>query len=334
MRIGDRGMTASADITYHYPPELFNLLVDTIPLLSRSKKDVLLFFQGAGVPTHMLKDLRDRIKSTPNEINKYEIVRTVLERLNARGEATLRERREALRRVVEFTNFDTCWPDDQLKAKGLVASIREVVDQKDAFTRMKLEREHERRSRLAETEEAGRTKRQKAARIEAARQELYGLFGSTITPQIGGKRLEAALNNLFHAYDILVHDSFHLVGDAGEGIVEQIDGVIELNGILHFVEMKWYKEPVGKAEISEHLVRLISRAEARGIFIAANDFTDPAIHTSREFLQHKIIILVSLQEIVRLLEQQAELADFLREKIQAAQIHKNPYFRPYHGGAA
>ena len=36
-------MAVTADITFHYPPELFNLLVDTIPLLSRSKKDVLLF---------------------------------------------------------------------------------------------------------------------------------------------------------------------------------------------------------------------------------------------------------------------------------------------------
>jgi hypothetical protein len=39
----------TADITFHYPPELFNLLVDTIPVLNRSKKDVLLFFRGAGV---------------------------------------------------------------------------------------------------------------------------------------------------------------------------------------------------------------------------------------------------------------------------------------------
>src|SRR5256885_124049 len=78
--------------------------------------------------------------------------RTVLERLNAKGEAALRERREVLRRVVDFANFDSCWPDDQLKAKGLVASIREVVNQKDAFTRMNNAREEERRARLAETQ--------------------------------------------------------------------------------------------------------------------------------------------------------------------------------------
>ena len=49
-------MTKSApDITFPYPPDLFNLLVDTIPLLNRSKKDVLLFFRGAGVHEEVLQ---------------------------------------------------------------------------------------------------------------------------------------------------------------------------------------------------------------------------------------------------------------------------------------
>ena len=33
------------DITFHYPPELMNLLIDVIPLLNRSKQDVFLFFE-------------------------------------------------------------------------------------------------------------------------------------------------------------------------------------------------------------------------------------------------------------------------------------------------
>ncbi len=34
---------------YHYSPELLQLLVDTIEVLCRSKRDVILFFRGAGV---------------------------------------------------------------------------------------------------------------------------------------------------------------------------------------------------------------------------------------------------------------------------------------------
>ncbi len=67
----------TADITFHYPPELFNLLVDTIPVLNRSKKEVLLFFRGAGVAGDLIEDMAGRLKSAPSEINKYEIVRTI-----------------------------------------------------------------------------------------------------------------------------------------------------------------------------------------------------------------------------------------------------------------
>ena len=319
---------SAPDITFHYPPELFSLMVDTIPLLNRSKKDVLLFFQGAGVCEEMLHDIRKILKTTPNEINKFQIVRSVLEQLNVRGEKTLRERREVLHRVVEFASFDSCWPKDQLKAKGLVAVIRDTVNQKDSFTRMKLEREQERKARLAETQCAAHKKQEKISKIESAKDKFFSLFGISITPQERGKKLETALNKLFDAYGILVREAFHLVGDEGEGIVEQIDGVIELKGHLYFVEMKWFQTPVGKGEISEHLVRLMSRAEGRGIFISSSDYTRPAIHVAREFLQQKIVVMATLEEIVQLLERLEELGDFLSKKVHAAQIHKNPYFRP------
>ena len=319
---------SAPDITFHYPPELFNLLVDTIPLLNRSKKDVLLFFQGAGVCDEMLRDLRETLGTTPSEINKFQIVRTVLEQLNVHGEKTLRERREVLRRVVEFASFDSCWPNDQLKAKGLVAVIRDTVNQKDSFTRMKLEREQERKARLAETQSAARKKQEKISKIKSAKNEFFSLFGTSISPQKRGKKLETVLNDLFDAYGILIQEAFHLVGEQGEGIVEQIDGVIELKGDLYFVEMKWFQARVGKAEISEHLVRLMSRAEGRGIFISASDYTKPAVEIAREFLQQKILIMATLEEIVQLLDRQAELDDFLIKKVHAAVIHKNPFFRP------
>ena len=100
------------DIIFHYPPELTQLLVQTIPLLCPSKRDVLTFFRGAGVGVDMLVDLETQLRNDRNSINKYEMVRTVLERLNTRGEPALRERREILRRVTEFEDFSTCWVGD------------------------------------------------------------------------------------------------------------------------------------------------------------------------------------------------------------------------------
>ena len=112
------------DIVFHYPPELLKLLTDTIPLLCKSKKDTLLFFKGAGVPHSLFKDMESRVEFDRGSITKFEIVRTVLTRLNEKDEAMLRERREVLKRVVEFESFSACWPSDQLKAKGLVSDIR------------------------------------------------------------------------------------------------------------------------------------------------------------------------------------------------------------------
>lgn len=78
------------DIIYHYPPELLSLLVDTIPLLCRSKKDTIIFLRGAGVSTGITSDIEQRVFYDRDNITKYEIVRTVLTRLNEKGEATLK----------------------------------------------------------------------------------------------------------------------------------------------------------------------------------------------------------------------------------------------------
>jgi len=59
----------TADITFQYPPELFNLLVDA-PVLNKSKRDVLLFFQGAGVPADLTKDLSERLQTDAKSIGK------------------------------------------------------------------------------------------------------------------------------------------------------------------------------------------------------------------------------------------------------------------------
>jgi hypothetical protein len=155
------------DITFQYPPELFALLVEAISVLNRGKKDLLLFFRGAGVSETMTSDLAERLRQ--DNLGKREIAQTILERLNAKGEPTLRQRREVLKRVVEFTNFDTCWPADQMKAKGYVASVRDVVNQKDSFTRMNQEREGERKARLSAADEALRATREREAKLEIAK---------------------------------------------------------------------------------------------------------------------------------------------------------------------
>lgn len=313
------------DISFHYPPELFELLVDTIPLLCRSKKSVLVFFQGAGVGLNIIDDLRQKVETDRENINKYEIARTILTRLNERGEAALRQRREILKRVTEFEDYSTCWPTDQLKAKGLVAEIRRVVNVKDSFTRMRQELEKERQKNQAEHQARIETIQQKQALLTDIKNDLYSLFGMPDNQSHKrGKLLEGILNRLFEANDILIRDAFELVGDEGEGIVEQIDGVVEIDGYIYLVEMKWWKDPLGKAAVSPHLVNIFNRGHAGGILISKSGFTEPAITTCKEALTQKIIVLCELEEIVMLLEQQSGLKDFLKRKIHMAVMDKKP----------
>src|ERR1051325_522841 len=118
---------------FHYPPEVMSLLIDTVPLLCRSKQDVFLFFKGAGVRDAHLDFELKRFQHDKNSVNKYGIVREVLTNLNKGGDADLAARREVLKRIAEFEDFSTCWPGDILKAKGLVSEIRRVVHVKDSF---------------------------------------------------------------------------------------------------------------------------------------------------------------------------------------------------------
>ncbi|WP_446645324.1 hypothetical protein ACSAM1_14185 [Xanthomonas citri pv. bilvae] len=161
---------------FHYPPEVFNLLVDAIPLLCRSKKDVVLFFQGAGVVQDDLAEVARTVSVDPGSINKYEIARNVLTSVNARGDSGLGARREIIKRIVEFEEFSTCWPNDQFKAKGVVADLRRIVNVKDSFTRMKQERDPEREQLVARQRAEQAAAAEKRAKIEDVSKRLFTLF--------------------------------------------------------------------------------------------------------------------------------------------------------------
>jgi hypothetical protein len=311
--------------SYHYPPEVINLLVDTVPLLCRSKNDVLVFFRGAGVSESIMSDLYRRVSVDRENINKYEIARTVIQRINEKGDSALRTRREVVKRVVEFEDFSTCWPNDQLKAKGLVGELRRVVNVKDSFTRMSNEREREKQERIKAREKEIVEKRKRQEEIEKIKSDFYALFGLENEPQKRGKHLEKVLNALFSSYGILVKEDFKRVDPDGAGIIEQIDGVVELAGHIYLVEMKWVKEPIGVEKLSQHLVRIYGRHDARGLFIASEGYADSAVTQCREALSQKTIALISLHEVVRMLERQGDFVQLLSRKIQAATVDKNPY---------
>lgn len=319
------GGLGTIDEAYHYPPDFLQLLIDTIPLLNRSKKDVVLFFKGAGVASEDYADIEAELASDASSHNKYGITRLVLTRLNDRGDNGLAARREVVKRIVEFEDLSTLWEDDRMRAKGQIASVRERVNTHDSFARMAIGRDKELARHRADHEAQQLAARQRIGAIDAATARLFALFGET-NPQRRGKEVEGALNDVFAAHGISVRQAFTRNGDGGEGVVEQVDGAIELDGHLYLVEMKWYAAPIGVGEVSQHLVRVMNRGGGvRGMVIANPGYSDAAVATVREALGTMTVFLITLQDIVMALTRRDDLVELLRSRVRSATIDRQPH---------
>jgi hypothetical protein len=313
------------DERFHYPPELFNLLIEAIPDLVKSKKDVLIFFRGAGVKGQYLEDLEEQVATARDSIAKTEIARTVLSRVNEAGDSALAARREIVKRVAEFDDFSTTWPDQRDRAENLVGRVRAVVGKKDAFTRMQLERDAEAQKGREVREAAAARLRQRAAAIESLRVDLGKLFGMS-DPWRRGKALEPLLTRFFSLAGCRVVDSFELRNDQG-GAVEQIDGAIEFDGHVYLVEAKWRADPIGPDQTSQALVRIHGRAEARGLIVSATPFTPASIEQVRGALATSVVVLAELAEVVALLEAGSDPKEWLALKVRAAILDRKPLHR-------
>ncbi len=78
--------------------------------------------------------------------------------------------------------------------------------------------------------------------------------------------------------------------------------------------MKWWNEPIGPGEVNSHLSRLMTRAEARGLFLSASGFTPAAIDSVRSFLAHRLCVLCELEEIVSFLEHGIDFSSVLEKR--------------------
>jgi hypothetical protein len=316
------------DISYHYPPELLELLCEAVPALFRSKQGVIDFFAGAGVPVKFLADWKVKLKQDKQNVKKHEMARSILRSLNEAGEYALAYRREVLKRISQFDDFSSCWENDRYKAQGLVSQIQKVVNVKDSFTRINLEREKERKERQAAYVLNVEAKQKETEKRTALKNSFYRLFGETDRHK-RGKQLEQALNDLFAFAGILVREAFTLKGQEGEGIIEQIDGAVEIDGALYLVEMKWWDKPIGRQEISPHLVSIYGRADVGGICISYSGFTSAAVEEAKNALAQKVSVLAELQEIVQILEREDDLKGCFREKIRRAKSDRNPLYRSF-----
>ena len=317
-----------SDDAYHFPPDLLDLLIDTIPLLCRSKQDVLTFFRGCGVAHVTMADLQQQVIADRNAINKYAITRSILTRINEGGDRNLGQRRQVIKRVTEFQDFSSCWPADQLKAKGLVASIRELVNAKDIVTRISQERDSDRQKHLRKQAAAAEAKRLRRTERDELRRRLAALRLMS-NPRERGLAFEAVLNAIFKLDGLSVREAFTLNTEDGH-VGEQIDGLIVLDGHPILVEAKWHTAPLGVNDVCRHLVRVYGRpAGVHGLIVSASDFATPAVEECKRALTEHVFMLAEVNEILMLLENpNVCLRTWLSAKLLAASINRQPLFRP------
>lgn len=313
--------------SYHYPPDLLAVLIETIPTLVKSKKLLLSFFRSAGVDTSILEPYESLISRDRDSVKMYDIARDILVAVNEQGDKALSVRRKLLQAVYDFEDFDTCcYENRRNEARGLVWKVREIVNRKDAFTRMNMEREQEKLKNLREKEAtiiAEQIKKKEC--IKKVKSDLSSLIKNE-NPHKRGKALEKVLNELFACYDILVSEAFEVTGYNSEGVVEQIDGAIEFENHYYLVEMKWWQDTIGRKETAEHLVNLANRGgKVRGLFISYSSYSEPAITDCCNALNRGVVVVLSrLEEIYKLLDKEYDLKVWLKEKTTAALTHKKP----------
>lgn len=303
--------TPQLERSYRFTPELIELLVETIPLLTRSKDALLTFFRGSGVPEPLLYRFRELIRSDRRAISKYQIVRSVLSGLEARGDATLHARREVIRRVATFDDFSLCWDHDQTKASILVERTRFIVQLKDASTRTELDRDSRRRETIA------RAERDNKARFEWRRNMLARV--SRLCALDVTRRRPSDVSQLFQ--ELFVGFGIRPKRNFGESIPVDVDtsGLIEFDRNSYLVDVLWREHPISSHNIGPHLVRVFNGNGVRGLFISGAGYTNSAAEAWQLALQEHCVVLLTIEDITLLLESHGELQDLLRDGIEEAQ---------------
>jgi restriction endonuclease Mrr len=97
--------------------------------------------------------------------------------------------------------------------------------------------------------------------------------------------------------------------------------------MLYLVEMKWWDKPIGRQEISPHLVSVYGRGDVGGIFISYSGFSPAAIEEAKRGLAQRVFVLTELQEIIKVMDGEADLMEFFREKISRAKSDRNPFYK-------
>lgn len=300
------------DRSYHYPPDVLELLVDTIPRIIKTKAALLDFFEQAGAPEGLMTEWRAKLNRDRMGTSKYHLARGLLQGLNALGDEARPVRHEVLRRLARHADFSAGWEDDRERAEELVARIRELAGEADAHT-WHADCEPARTRRDAYYTWLKHTENRREA-LDAVKRDLYQAFGVT-EPAERSVILGSLLPRLFtcHGLPIRQASTASPLSDAAL--------LMDFDGTRYLVELRWTDRPLDFRQLAPHLVTLYGCPDLRGLLISSSGFTPQAIRDLGSILPLRLV-LCPLQEIVLLLEEGRDLNKLLRTKVQAAEAEQ------------
>src|SRR5512135_402489 len=312
--------TPVLDRSYHYPPDVLELLVDTIPRLIKTKAGLLDFFEEAGVPEGLMAEWRTKLNRDRMSVSKYHLARGLLRGLNALGDEARPVRHQVLRRLARHADFSAGWEDDRGRAEELIARIRELAGETDAGTwhaacQEALTRQatvgsyHARLKDIEDRREA----------LDTLKRDLYQAFRVAV-PAKRKALLGTVLPRLFTCHDVTTRKA-PAAPEADATVL------IDFDGAPYLVELRWSDKQLDFKQLGPHLVTLYGCPELRGLFISSAGFTDQAIRDLGSILPERPCVLCHLEEIVLLIEQGRDLKELLRAKIRAAETEQMPFVR-------
>ena len=308
---------------HHWTPDLLEQLVETVPRMVKGKGALLDLFKGAGVPDSVLGPHRELLARSKDDFKKFVVARTVLTAINDMGDVGLGPRRQILHRVTTFESFATCYDNEREKAELGVRRVRELVDRKDSFTEMKQERARESESRRTDAKLKAEAAAARNRELDEIRQVFAGLF-SIADAQQRGRAFEAALTRLFQAHHISVLEPFTIYSDHGVP-TEQIDGVVDFDGLKWLVEAKWWMDGIDVPAVTQHCFRVYNRQAVGGLFISGTGYKASAIEVAKQALSQRPVVLVTLHELWQIIDARGDVVAFLTERAHAARFKNNPF---------
>ena len=308
------------DRSYHYPLEVLELLVATIPRLIKTRAGILEFFAEAGSPKELIAEWRAKLHQGRMGVSsKYHLVRGFLRDLNTLGDDGQAVREEVLCRLARHADFSTGWEDDRQRAEELVTRIRELVGGTDAMPPAACQEALTRQAHLKTDHARPKDNEHHSEAIETLKSDLDRALRAA-DPSERSTILGTVLPGLFRCHGVATRQ-------VPAAPLTDAAVLIDFEEALFLVELRCSAKPLDFRQLAPHLVMLYGCPDQRGLLISSSGFTDQTLRELGSILPQRLF-LCQLDELAQLLHEQGRsLREWLRTKFRAAETEQKPFVR-------